>query len=586
MVQCRQGQKFLSDYRVADDSQSNVFGWKWANKTIATNTACVDSKSDEDGSNDETVNYGYFPISYDVKNGDEVTFSLGDSGTQYGNTLFLCGFQTKKITPNHWYVNPNEKNLNGAWDVRNSNFYDTKIPLKEKDYLRFAYGGKVFGHYDGQNIDNKFSYISNSLYSRLKFYYDPQRADLALSLNGQCSDDQDYFPGDQMSTCYYNADQQKSYCITKDNKTIEYKNGSCGNLSYDNMQDKRKMCSLRSIRNTYVKKNVDINGFSVNNMPLDKFEFSGYLNNYKSNDDTLKIRYKDDYILTTQCTPKRENEGEQCVDWDHWPNCGVLHGSCCVIKVPIYKYTKDCSYFIDGKYYQSKSFGSNESEYNQGYTSFDQTIARSFSKNFGGYEVEINWKGYPHKDGKGLQYAVVPVGTDSKYEPWNSNVKWMDAYEYIYGDNSNKEIEIKGDGRIFFRIDPSMITKGRENTLGAYGVIVNKKDTPSDNISGIISDVLNTVTKFFIGEDGNQSNSGKVQYIFNKITQDTVIVNGIRALLVLYLVYTGISFMIGFVKITQKEAMNRVLKIAFVVMIISPNSWVFFNTYLLSPLGV
>ncbi len=137
----------------------------------------------------------------------------------------------------------------------------------------------------------------------------------------------------------------------------------------------------------------------------------------------------------------------------------------------------------------------------------------------------------------------------------------MDAYEYIYGDKSGKEVKIEGDGRIFFRINPSVITKGRENTLGSYGVIVNKKDTTSDSVSGVISDVVNTVTKFFIGEDGNQSNSGKVQDIFNKLTQDPMIINGIRALLVLYLVYTGISFMIGFAKITQKEAMNRVLKL-------------------------
>ncbi len=400
MVNCRQGKTFSSDYRVADDSQSSIFGWKWADKTITTNTACVVSKSDKDGSNDdndETVNYGYFPISYDVKNGDKVTFSLGDSGTQYGNTLFLCGFQTEKITPKYWYVDPNDtsvnfnnKNANKVWNVRNTAFYHTDIPLKNGYYLRFAYGGKVFGYYGDQNIGNKFPYISELLYSDLKFYYDPQRADLDLSFNGKCSGSQNYFPGDQMSTCYYNADQQKSYCITKDNKTIECKNGSCGGLSYDNIQDKSKMCSLRSTRNNYVKKNVDINGFSVSNMPLDKFEFSGYLNNYEPDDEKLQIKYKDDYILTTQCTPNREKTGDQCVDWDHWPNCGMFHKKCCVRKVPIYKYTKECNYFIDGKYYQHKTLESNESEYNQGYTSFDQTVARNFSKNFGGYEVEIN----------------------------------------------------------------------------------------------------------------------------------------------------------------------------------------------------
>ncbi len=95
---------------------------------------------------------------------------------------------------------------------------------------------------------------------------------------------------------------------------------------------------------------------------------------------------------------------------------------------------------------------------------------------------------------------------------------------------------------------------------------------------------MNQVTSFFIGDDGNKMNSGKVQYIFNELIQNPLIINGIRALLVLYLVYTGISYMIGFAQVTQKEAINRILKIAFVVMIISPNSWTFFNTYLFSAL--
>ncbi len=133
---------------------------------------------------------------------------------------------------------------------------------------------------------------------------------------------------------------------------------------------------------------MDINGFSVSNMPLDKFEFSGYLNNYEPDDEKLQIKYKDDYILTTQCTPNREKTGDQCVDWDHWPNCGMFHKKCCVRKVPIYKYTKECNYFIDGKYYQHKTLESNESEYNQGYTSFDQTVARNFQKIL----VVMKWK--------------------------------------------------------------------------------------------------------------------------------------------------------------------------------------------------
>lgn len=154
----------------------------------------------------------------------------------------------------------------------------------------------------------------------------------------------------------------------------------------------------------------------------------------------------------------------------------------------------------------------------------------------------------------------------------------------MYGDKSDQEIAIDKDGKIYFRINPDLIKYGRESTLGSYGVIVNKKNTPSNSISNVISDIVNQVTTFFIGDDGNKMNSGKVQYIFNKLIQNPLIINGIRALLVLYLVYTGISYMIGFAQVTQKEAMNRTLKIAFVVMIISPNSWTFFNTYLFSTL--
>lgn len=603
MVDCRQGKTYSSDYRIADDSQSSVFGWNWAKKTITTDTACVDSKDDKDGSNDETANYAYFPISYDVKNGDKVTFSLGNSDSQYGNTLFLCGFQTKRITPGHWYVDPNERNLNGPWDVRSSKFYDTGIPLKNKDYIRFAYGGKVFGNYIGKGKATGLPpYVSDN------FPYQPDRTDLDLSFNGQCFDGKSYFPGDQMSTCYYNANEQKSYCMTKDNKTIECKDGSCRGLGGDNIIDRSKderKCFLRSTRNIFVKKNLDVNGFSASDMPLDKFEFSGYVDNYKNDDPTLQIKYKDNYIKTVSCYEEGSNCGNRCVDKPWYCKLDIVN--CCKKWEAFCNYSTTCNTYYDGKLVSTNSGNSQEAEKHpvkQPWTLPSETVARDYSKSFGGYEVEINWKGCPVHNGEGLQYALVPATSDSKYEPWDTNTQWLDAEQYISG---NKEITISGikevkkkgceksgsaikgcekpgSARIFFRINPDTIPKGRENTLGSYGVIVNKKDTPSKNVSGVISDIVNTITKFFIGDDGNQSNSGKVQYIFNKLTQDTIIVNGIRALLVLYLVYTGISFMIGFARITQKEAINRVLKITFVVMIISPNSWVFFNTYLFGAL--
>ena len=40
--------------------------------------------------------------------------------------------------------------------------------------------------------------------------------------------------------------------------------------------------------------------------------------------------------------------------------------------------------------------------------------------------------------------------------------------------------------------------------------------------------------------------------------------------------------MVGFAKTTQQEAMKRILKVVTIVILISPNSWAFFNTYLFS----
>ena len=327
---------------------------------------------------------------------------------------------------------------------------------------------------------------------------------------------------------------------------------------------------MRGTRDTFVKKKLNVNGWSANYVPLDKFEFQGYLKGYTGG-ETLQIKYKDDYIVDTKC---QKGYDKKCPWW-----CKVF--DCCSVN-----YYKTCADYVDNsRITPFKDISISKQEYSNFTPESSRVETRDFSYNFGGYEVEISRKGSPKIDGEGLQYAIVEatgdgVNVEKKYIPWDTGVKWEDAKEHL----GNKEFEIEKSGKIYFRINPALIHDGRENTLGSYGVIVNKKDIANDQISKTIADIVNKITRFFIGDDGNKASSGKVQYIFNKLTQDPLIINGIRALLVLYLVYTGISYMIGFAKTTQQEAINRILKIAFVAMIISPNSWVFFNKYLFSVL--
>jgi type IV secretion system protein VirB6 len=200
---------------------------------------------------------------------------------------------------------------------------------------------------------------------------------------------------------------------------------------------------------------------------------------------------------------------------------------------------------------------------------------------FGGYEVEVTRKGCPHMDGDGLQYAIVKR-KNGTYQPWDSSIKWSDAKPYIINTTAtNKKLPINKSGKLYFRIDPSKIEGSRADTLGGYGIIVNKSnDKKKNGVSGTISTIVNKVTSFFIGEGGNNPNDGKVQNIFFKLVATPNFIKGVRALLMLYIIYTGISYMIGIAKTTQHEAIIRILKIAIVIMLISPNAWVFFNTYL------
>ena len=68
--------------------------------------------------------------------------------------------------------------------------------------------------------------------------------------------------------------------------------------------------------------------------------------------------------------------------------------------------------------------------------------------------------------------------------------------------------------------------------------------------------------------------------IFNGIIQNPYYKNAITALLILYVVITALSFLMGFVKAQSGELILRSVKIAVVLSILHPDAWTFFNTHL------
>lgn len=190
-----------------------------------------------------------------------------------------------------------------------------------------------------------------------------------------------YFPGEELSTCYYVSDTQKSYCINKNNQTIDcsgQNNNQCSGISSEGIKEQDPTsCSLRGTRTTLIRKSLNINGWSASNIPLDKFEFQGYLNGYTSQDDTFQIKYKDDYTEVTQCDNFGTGQGE-CTKEDHWPNCGVFKGSCCVEYETLYY--QHCNTSVNGKPIgqQDKTVEVDQQTYDKGSIITNNVIQRDY----------------------------------------------------------------------------------------------------------------------------------------------------------------------------------------------------------------
>ncbi len=204
----------------------------------------------------------------------------------------------------------------------------------------------------------------------------------------------------------------------------------------------------------------------------------------------------------------------------------------------------------------------------------------SYSDNAGGYTVYATRTTCIAKDGKpspvasfwgkpgwlGLEYIV------SSTTPLNSQygIATPENVQYPHKITSPKS------GKLYLRVRDDDY---KDNT-GYFDVMIQyHKYVTSGSISGVIESVKNLVrsmtfnaaTQYFhnitcTGDACNcQSGNCKSQYV-----------DYIRALLVLYIAGYGLSFIIGFVQITQFDLFMRILKVGLVMALISDGSFDFF----------
>ncbi len=228
----------------------------------------------------------------------------------------------------------------------------------------------------------------------------------------------------------------------------------------------------------------------------------------------------------------------------------------------------------------------------------------NWDDNVGGQYVQIMWRGCSYYNGDRLQYAIAPPSSSNAntYDPKDPRVEWHDISLVDIQNGNNVTLQGAQAGELYLRIKPlSFETAAAPNcpndesickssnanvrsnygapaTSGQYYVSVQVVGNPA-LISNFVADIINTVHGYLFG---SSSGAGKVQTIFNNTLINSDLISAIRALLVLYIAYTGLSFIAGIAHITQRDAVIRFVKIGVVLALIAPNSWGFFYTYLFS----
>jgi type IV secretion system protein VirB6 len=223
-----------------------------------------------------------------------------------------------------------------------------------------------------------------------------------------------------------------------------------------------------------------------------------------------------------------------------------------------------------------------------------------WNKSLGGYYVKIERKGCVYKDGARLFYGI--GAKDTQTDP--KNPRYRTPTEWYPVDTINLKnfapISIPFDGILYFSIRPPYFQNSyypvctfndhdclnaseslRElfepiNAHGQYTVLVERDDYAAHS-TDIVSYVIKSLRTYLFGDD---SSTGIVQELFVSLLSDSGIVQAVRALMVLYVAFTGLSFMLGIAQFTQKEGIVRMTKLGVLVMLISPGSWNFFsNTF-------
>lgn len=221
------------------------------------------------------------------------------------------------------------------------------------------------------------------------------------------------------------------------------------------------------------------------------------------------------------------------------------------------------------------------------------TGENEYNNNIGGYHVKVQ-RTCPLADGKKLYMYI--GNTPPTMLPGEN-----DTFPICRSDNCSGVYEINTDnnpktGKIYFGIDTRGVQDEQFIDVSQEFVSANKYtinifrtkwNTIFSNFFISIRDAILYVLYGAPASTGNgdissvinSSQGGAIRQIYNNYSTSRPFWDGVRALFVLYIAFSAIGYVLGLIQLSKFDLSIRILKIAFVIMIFSPNSWEFFSTH-------
>lgn len=525
-VACRSGNIYSSKIRVSLAPNNSGDNYAWGTKPLSTSTNCAVGNN----SAIDSAGYNLYNTKTLVKPDDKITIKIMSMGSEGSNAVFMCGSSTLSIKPRFESLNPSDWNNNrnlwsnlgnsdiSWWNARNQAFTDTGIDIKDGDFLSITYRGQ--------------------------YRHCPS--------------------GD----CHQITDFDKSLLIMRPD--INNNNGS--GLGYPQQGNYYALPSAK------LKSLGSVFGGSDKDMGENSEEI------YKNNKDIQWLGLQGS--MATQKT--RFGKGLDFGKDEKFLSNGKGKGNTEVYSQdPIYTFTGA----LEGFSPRFARLG----------IAYPELVY--WPDNLGGLAVDITRKGCMYTNGQRLQFAIgeTDAASDIKNPVYNEpqSNQWVDLTD----DNlSNFEyLKIPYEGVLYLRIKPmaysddvaplcstkndicrASISNVKElyqpyNTDGQYYVVVQNTDDPG-KVEKVVTSIVDVIRTYLFGNNSDQQ--GMVQVLFNKFISDSGLVKAIRALIVLYMAFTGLCFMIGIAQFTQKEGITRLFKMAIVLTLIGPDSWKFFNDHL------